>query len=125
MGPIWYRGADAMILTFSLIDHPSFEHLGEWLGHFKEHSPGVENIIICGTKCDLIDRREVTHQVRATSSYPPPATVPPVTAATTFLAVTATCSWNPALHPSVGCFVSDILCLGGKCLLQGPRIPLF
>jgi Ras-related protein Rab-7A len=59
IGAAFYRGADACILCFSVIDRKSLRHLADWVAEFRARCPVDDNDemtwICVGTKLDLKD----------------------------------------------------------------------
>lgn len=53
---LYYRGAAAVILVYSILDEQSFEEMGRWLMELKENLRGGDDIIVhvVGTKCDVV-----------------------------------------------------------------------
>lgn len=58
----YYKGADAILLTFDLTNRNSFESLDEWLDQVNEYTTGDPVIIIIGAKSDLYSGHVVTRQ---------------------------------------------------------------
>ncbi len=50
----YYKGADGIILAYSIDDEASFHSLEAWLKQIKEHAPEDILITVIGTKCDLL-----------------------------------------------------------------------
>ena len=61
MAPLYYRGAVAAILVFSITDEASFEKLKEWVRELKQNHPVDEPMVlaIACNKCDLSEQRVV------------------------------------------------------------------
>jgi small GTP-binding protein len=61
MAPLYYRGAVAAILVFSITDEGSFEKLKEWVRELKLNHPPDEPLVlaIACNKADLADQRVV------------------------------------------------------------------
>jgi small GTP-binding protein len=58
--PMYFRGAAAAIVTFSLADRKSFDDLDEWVQMLHEFAPDCE-IGLVGNKADLEDERAVQY----------------------------------------------------------------
>ena len=69
MAPLYYRGAVAAILVFSITDESSFEKLKEWVRELKINHPADEPLVlaIACNKADLADQRVVSWE--AASQY--------------------------------------------------------
>ena len=50
---LYYRGASAVLLVYSIIDETSFEEMGRWLTEMKENLGNDIIIHIVGTKSDM------------------------------------------------------------------------
>lgn len=64
MAPLYYRGAVAAILVFSITDESSFDKLKEWVRELKINHPADEPLVlaIACNKADLADQRVVSWQ---------------------------------------------------------------
>jgi len=67
LGPIFFRGADCLILVYDLTDRQSFEHLQSWQECFLQQA-NIENykafpIVCIGNKLDLDDRKILSEEV--------------------------------------------------------------
>ena len=51
---LYYRGASAVLLVYSIIDEQSFEEMGKWLSEMKENLGPDVVIHIVGTKSDIV-----------------------------------------------------------------------
>lgn len=51
---IYYRGANACILCYSITDQNSFEEIGPWLTELRRNLPADVIIHVVGTKSDLV-----------------------------------------------------------------------
>lgn len=62
MAPLYYRGAVAAILVFSITDESSFEKLKEWVRELKVNHPSDEplELAIACNKADLAEQRVVS-----------------------------------------------------------------
>jgi small GTP-binding protein len=60
VAPLYYKGAHAALVCYSVIDDNSFRSLDDWLKQLDEHG-SLENMvkIIIGNKCD-VDKEERT-----------------------------------------------------------------
>jgi Ras-related protein Rab-1A len=58
----YYRGAHIILICYSITDYDSFRNLEMWYGEIKKYASLDAKIIICGTKNDLITKREVTYE---------------------------------------------------------------
>ena len=59
--PSYYRNADGAIVAYDISDKWSFDRVKFWINEVKAHSNMKTNIVIVGTKCDILDR-EVTEE---------------------------------------------------------------
>ena len=62
----FYRGSDGAIICFDISNIASFQAIPKWISEIRSHSPDVQ-IIICGTKGDLLDSRTSTPVPRRVS----------------------------------------------------------
>lgn len=51
---LYYRGASAVLLVYSIIDEQSFEEMGRWMKEIKEHIADDVIVHIVGTKNDVV-----------------------------------------------------------------------
>jgi small GTP-binding protein len=58
--PMYFRGAAAAVLTFSLADRKSFDDLDDWVQMLQEFAPDCE-LGLVGNKADLEDQRAVEY----------------------------------------------------------------
>ena len=67
MAPLYYRGAVAAILVFSITDEASFEKLKEWVRELKVNHPADEPMVlaIACNKCDLAEQRVIGWETAA------------------------------------------------------------
>jgi len=67
MAPLYYRGAVAAILVFSVTEESSFEKLKEWVRELKLNHPPDEPLVlaIACNKADLADQRVVPWETAA------------------------------------------------------------
>ena len=83
---LYYRGASAVILVYSIIDEQSFEEMGRWLMELKENLSHDVIVHVVGTKSDVVaqdpNRRKVPFEkciaYVAEHLYPAQATTPPL-----------------------------------------------
>ena len=59
---IFYRSADAVILSYSINQRDSFEHLSSWINEVHEQCPEEAMIFLVGNKLDLESEREVSRE---------------------------------------------------------------
>ncbi|KAI6656706.1 Ras-related protein Rab-13 isoform X1 [Oopsacas minuta] len=55
----YYRGADGVCLTYSIIDNKSFDLLNVWMSRVHENTRLHTPVMLLGTKSDLEEGREV------------------------------------------------------------------
>lgn len=60
---LYYRGANACILCYSITDLPSFEEMGVWLNELRRNLPPDIILHVVGTKADLVARDPSTREV--------------------------------------------------------------
>eukprot|EP01094_Clydonella_sp_ATCC50884_P010487 TRINITY_DN2014_c0_g2_i4.p1 TRINITY_DN2014_c0_g2~~TRINITY_DN2014_c0_g2_i4.p1 ORF type:complete len:290 (-),score=39.29 TRINITY_DN2014_c0_g2_i4:895-1764(-) len=61
-----YRGCHGVMLLWDLTDKKHFENLRLWIDEVERYSGESVNLVVVGTKCDLITKRAVSEQdVRA------------------------------------------------------------
>ena len=51
---LYYRGASAVLLVFSIIDEQSFDEMGRWMEELKENTAEDVVVHIVGTKSDVV-----------------------------------------------------------------------
>lgn len=56
MARIYYRGAHACILCYSITNEKSFEEMGKWLTELRQYLPLDIVIHVVGTKSDVVER---------------------------------------------------------------------
>ena len=62
MAPLYYRDAQAILVTFSLTDQKSFEKLDNWFEDFEEKAEIGNSVkVLVGTKSDLIEQRIINY----------------------------------------------------------------
>lgn len=82
---LYYRGASAVVLVYSIIDEQSFEEMGRWLMEMKENVGEDVVIHVVGTKSDLVAQDPGLRQIAferciafvADNLFPEQATTPP------------------------------------------------
>ncbi|KAI1007076.1 hypothetical protein K3495_g1147 [Podosphaera aphanis] len=60
---LYYRGANACILCYSITDHNSFKEMGVWLLELRRNLPPDIILHVVGTKSDLVTRYPSLRQV--------------------------------------------------------------
>lgn len=60
---LYYRGASAIVLVYSIIDEASFDEMGRWLREMKENVSEDVVIHVVGTKSDLVAQDPGLRQV--------------------------------------------------------------
>ena len=60
MNTIYYKGATAIILVFSITDRPSFNAISNWVTQIKENTSEEVCLILAGNKCDLETERQIS-----------------------------------------------------------------
>ena len=84
---LYYRGASAVVLVYSIIDEQSFEEMGRWLNEMKENSGSDVILHVVGTKADLVAQDPSLRKVAferciafvAENLHPEQASTPPAT----------------------------------------------
>jgi hypothetical protein len=56
---MYMRGANGVMLCFSVTDRDSFDRLHEWLSLIRENCPRDVPILLVGTKVDRVDKRVI------------------------------------------------------------------
>ncbi|KAL8762896.1 MAG: hypothetical protein Q9184_001192 [Pyrenodesmia sp. 2 TL-2023] len=51
---LYYRGASAVLLVYSIVDEQSFEEMGRWMKEIKEHISDNVIVHVVGTKSDVV-----------------------------------------------------------------------
>lgn len=59
LAPMYYRGAAAAIVVYSITDAASFGTLKSWVKELQMHGPEDIVIAVAGNKCDMEDKRVV------------------------------------------------------------------
>ena len=60
---LYYRGANACILCYSITDANSFNEMGIWLHELRTHLPGDVILHVVGTKADMVARDPAAREV--------------------------------------------------------------
>ncbi|KAI9803114.1 MAG: hypothetical protein M1833_001185 [Piccolia ochrophora] len=62
---LYYRGADACILCYDLLDEESFKEMQQWLLELRDSVNESDNVVIeiVGTKCDLVQQDPALRKV--------------------------------------------------------------
>jgi len=60
---LYYRGANACILCYSITDAQSFEDMGVWLTELRRNLPSDVVLHVVGTKADIVARDPSARQV--------------------------------------------------------------
>lgn len=90
MARIYYRGAHACILCYSITDEKSFEEMGAWLTELRQNLPLDIIIHVVGTKSDVVEKDPTLRKVPferciayvAENLNPNEGSTPPATAMT-------------------------------------------
>ncbi|KAK8892295.1 hypothetical protein M9Y10_029520 [Tritrichomonas musculus] len=59
LAPMYYRGAQAAILVYSIIDDASFQEVDYWASSLKENAGSGVELFLVGNKCDLESERVI------------------------------------------------------------------
>ena len=59
MTPTYYRGAEGIVLVYSVDDLESFQHVKKWFEESKQYSQENAVIYLIGNKCDAEDNQRV------------------------------------------------------------------
>lgn len=86
---LYYRGANACIICYSVTDDASFREMGRWLAELRRELPADVVLHVVGTKSDLVAADPAARQVPferciayvAENLYPTQGSTPPPTAA--------------------------------------------
>lgn len=84
---LYYRGASAVLLVYSIIDEPSFEEMGRWLMEMKDNVGNDVVLHVVGTKSDIVAENPGLRKVAferviafvAEKLYPEQVSTPPAT----------------------------------------------
>ena len=88
---LYYRGASAVLLVYSIIDESSFEEMGRWLTEMRENLGNDIIIHVIGTKSDVVAQEPNSRKVPferciayvADNLYPQKALTPTVPSGST------------------------------------------
>ena len=61
VSPSYYRRTNGAIVAYDISDKWSFDRVKFWVNEVKKHPEIKTNVVIVGTKCDILDR-EVTEE---------------------------------------------------------------
>ena len=59
LAPMYYRGAQAAIIVYSIIDETSFQEIDYWASNLKENAGSSVDLFLVGNKCDLENERVI------------------------------------------------------------------
>mmetsp|Transcript_35362 Transcript_35362/g.72210 ORF Transcript_35362/g.72210 Transcript_35362/m.72210 type:complete len:201 (-) Transcript_35362:98-700(-) len=59
LAPMYYRGAAAAVVVYSITDAASFNTLKSWVDELHMHGPPDIIIAVAGNKCDMEEKRKV------------------------------------------------------------------
>ena len=57
----YYRGAQGILLTYDVTDETSFNNVRNWMRNIEQHASENVNKILVGNKCDMEDKRVISH----------------------------------------------------------------
>lgn len=60
---LYYRGASAVLLVYSIIDEHSFEEMGRWLTEMRENLGNDIVIHVVGTKSDVVAQEPTLRKI--------------------------------------------------------------
>jgi Ras-related protein Rab-1A len=58
----YYRSSHMIFLCYDITDRQSFFNLEIWLEEIKKFASSTVNVVVCGTKLDLISERKVSYK---------------------------------------------------------------
>jgi Ras-related protein Rab-8A len=58
----YYRGAMGILLVYDITSLKSFENIKTWIRNIEQHASDDVEKMILGNKCDMKDKRVVTHE---------------------------------------------------------------
>lgn len=84
---LYYRGASAVLLVYSIVDEQSFDEMGRWLMEMRENLGHGVVIHIVGTKSDVVSQNPSLRKIPferciayvAENLYPADVSTPPIT----------------------------------------------
>jgi len=56
----YYRGSNAILICYDVTENETFRNVKKWLEEVKMYSTGNPFLILCGTKSDLENKRQVS-----------------------------------------------------------------
>ena len=62
LAPMYYRGAQAAILVYSIIEEASFQQIDYWSSSLKENAGSSVELFLVGNKCDLESERVIKEE---------------------------------------------------------------
>lgn len=62
LAPMYYRGAQAAILVYSIVDEQSFQQIDYWASSLKENAGSSVELFLVGNKCDLESERVIKEE---------------------------------------------------------------
>ena len=73
-GSLYYRGAQAVLLTFDITNKKTFDNVEKWREKWEERLSGEEEdtepvMVLVGCKTDLEDMREVRRDIIRSSPH--------------------------------------------------------
>jgi small GTP-binding protein len=60
MTPMYYRGAQAAMVVYSITDESSFDAIDSWVDSMRQNAEPEVILFLCGNKVDLADARSVS-----------------------------------------------------------------
>ena len=62
LAPMYYQGANAAILCYSIIDESTFTEIDYWSGNLKDNAGQDVELFLVGNKCDLENDRIISEE---------------------------------------------------------------
>jgi small GTP-binding protein len=62
LGSLYYHGAQAIVIVFSLVDRDTFTDTEQWATEVKNHFEAVPLLYLVGNKADLLEKRKVARE---------------------------------------------------------------
>lgn len=56
----YYKGSKGAVVVYDITNPESFDHVNKWLSEIRELGGKNINAIVCGNKCDLVNKRKVS-----------------------------------------------------------------
>jgi Ras-related protein Rab-8A len=53
-----------ILLVYDVTDDKSFTNIRNWINNIEQHASENVNKILIGNKCDLVDKKVMTHKVK-------------------------------------------------------------